>query len=72
MKHFIKTLILLTVAALTPHCAGHGSALDCGRLKPSETWVANERVFTAAASYTDPFNAVSLDFVLTNTENGAV
>lgn len=73
MKHFIKTLILLTVAALlTPLFAGHGSALDARQAETSETWVANERVFTAAASYTDPFNDVSLDFVLTNTENGAV
>jgi hypothetical protein len=38
----------------------------------SELWIANERTFTAAGNYTDPFNDAALDIVLTNTADGTV
>lgn len=38
----------------------------------SELWVANERTFTAAVKYANPFDDATLDMVLTNTTNGTV
>jgi len=38
----------------------------------SELWVANERTFTAAVKYANPFDDATLDIVLTNTADGTV
>jgi len=73
MKRIVKTLILMTVAALlTPLFAGRGGALAAQPAETSETWVANERAFTAAVSYADPFSDITLDIVLTNTADSTV
>ena len=82
MKKFLKTTAL--VAALTfciPAITVFATKPAAGAAKTysvkdiavtSELWVANERSFTSAVKYADPFNDVSLDIVLTNTGDGTV
>lgn len=73
MKRVLKTLVLLTaVGLLAPALAGRVNAQAAQAAGTCEVWLANERVFTAAVAYADPFNDVTLDIVLTNAGDGTV
>ena len=78
MKNSIKTIafvlaLTFCLPALTAAATNHTvNAVSEDIFDRSELWVANERTFTAAAKYANPFDDATLDIVLTNTADGTV
>lgn len=82
MKNLLKTISFIiaiafclpgmSVYAAAPVAPANVKAVAKDIIDRSELWVANERTFTAAVQYADPFNNTALDIVLTNTADGTV
>ena len=73
MKNIIKTLavglaFMFCLPALTANAAKAVNDI----VDRSELWIANERTFTTAVKYANPFNDATLDIILTNTADGTV
>ncbi len=70
MKNLLRIISLIlafTFCLSVPVVAAAKDIID-----QSELWVANERTFTAAVQYADPFNDTALDIILTNSDDGTV
>ncbi len=69
---FIFWLPALTAYAAKTNMPASVNTAAKDKIDRSELWVANERTFTAAVQYANPFDDTALDIVLTNTVDGTV
>ena len=70
MKNLLKIISFVLAFMFCLPVTAYAAEKDI--VDQSELWVANERTFTAAIQYADPFNDAALDIVLTNTADGTV
>ena len=69
-KHLKIIAFVLAFILCLPALSVRAAAADI--VDKTETWVANERSFTAALRHADPFSGTRLDILLTNTDDGTV